>query len=94
MTESLYLERLSVVSRYAWVVFPHYARSRRPVKELYRFRQIRRADFVHRPSERSPPADWTIKGYRDTGSLRFLRAFTIIPILIPDEGAKEHEWNL
>ena len=88
MTESLYLERLSVVPRYAWVVFLHYARSRRPVKELYRFRQIGWAGFVHHLGERSLPPHCPIKGNRATGSLRFLQAFTIIRILILTKGRK------
>jgi len=50
-----YLERLCAVPSYTWVMFLHYARRRRPVKELYRFRQIRRAGFVHHLDERISP---------------------------------------
>jgi len=75
MTESLHLERLSAVLRYVRVSFLHYARGRRPVKELYRFRQVRRAAFVHRLDERISPAHCPIKG------LSFYGQFALSPSL-------------
>ena len=47
MTESPHPEMVLTVSRHVWVVFLHYADNGVSVKEMYRFRQIRRAGSVH-----------------------------------------------
>lgn len=47
MTESPHLERVWAIPRHVWIVFLHYADSSGSVKEMYRFRQIRRAGFVY-----------------------------------------------
>lgn len=69
-------------AHHVWGVLLHYADIGVSVKEMYRFRQIRQAGFVHDGGINALRPCCSIERDGSVSRLRFFRALTIIRLLI------------